>query len=345
MNLETLNYAINMGQLLALLTPAAGSSKPFNKGLSRVRSGLQEQVIIAALQADTEAGKRAALRIRQIQEALLTSMRNYLDMAELLRCSHTKQRFAHPRHIVKKDGVAGHAMLRLGCEEALFSDVLAFKLVPSDSKLISQAQGSKVAHAYSSAVRNSGWLPTLMQLNVGMAVATEENVFLSDLHGSHQGREKLEENLQLLCPSYSSPSVKSKRTAKKVVSAEGLYAVQVVLTVEKLLAQKDIAELASAMPPKGSKLDSTKSLTDLLNTATQPRILGDLETAADVAQALVDELVTGLLERKKAIDAELSKAKAEASEAVKAEAVKALKSMSPKLLKALKENPDLLKAL
>ena len=84
------------------------------------------------------------------------------------------------------------------------------------------------------------------------------------------------------------------------------------------------------------------TLAQLLEKATAPALVGPDETPADVAQGIIDELVTGLTARKKAATDERTALRVKADEAAADLAVAALKDLNPALVAALKKNPALL---
>jgi len=307
-----------------------------------VRSALHENVIVAAMSLDPMKRQHAVLQIEHLHKTLVKWLPQLLNIKELLRLSRTSRAIHFSQ--VANGTESGKRPLSTRGEEHLLKAMLEVNFDANPDVGISQEKRAKATRAFATVVRNSCWLPTLTQLGLSLAVATEEHEYLLANRGSHQGKALIEEALKVLCPGYSVVPAKVG-TAKLKVKAKALYEVQVVFTSEKLLAQPDIAALATMMPPATAYKTVMPVLGDLMRDATQPVKVAAGDEPEEVAQAILDKLLTGLHERKKAIEAELRKAKTEAQKKVKAEAVQALKGLSPKLLKALKENPDLLNEL
>jgi len=341
MKKETLDTAIRVGQLIKLLTPLGNSSKPFGKRLAKLRSGLDEQVVLAVLAGETEQGVRAPAVIAELDTALRDSMVQLLNVKALLNPGESPYRVYAAAKKARTSDVR---------------DVLnAAEAVPREStqKLkLEQTKRALVIHAFTSAVRNSTWLSPLMHLGLDIGAATIENASLARVNGSHQGRENLVTTLLKLCPTYmegSAPAPRRRgkastaaRTRAPVVKAEGLFVTQVAMSAEALLRQPDIAALAGT---SFLSAESQPSLANLLKKAATPVVVGPDETPTVVAQRVVDELVKGLVARNKAIEAEKVALRQKAEENAKASAVDALKQLDPKVLKLLKSNPDLLKSV
>lgn len=342
MKKDALNTAIQLGQFIKLLNPLGVRNKVINKDLSRLRSRIDEQVLIAVTQVGTASCTRAQNRLSDLHAALLSSMQTYLDLPKLVSLSGPSTAVS-AYQVAKTDASTGRPMaFRSRVESLLLEEALSIKVEPSRVTAPQEVR-ARVLHAYSSAVRNSSWLPTLLVLKVNLAAANTDGLRLQRQHGSHPGREGLQDNLLILCPSYvedATPEKGAKRTRKPSVKAAGLYSVQVACSAEALLSHPDVAMLAHVAPTEG---DVEPSLASLLAAATKPVVLKDGDTPEAVAQAVVDELTKGLMARKKAVDAAERKLRAKAEEAAKEAAIEALKKLDPKLRKLLKSNPDLLK--
>jgi hypothetical protein len=349
MNKETLDTAIHLGQLITLLTPIANGSKAFSKRLSRLRAGVESQVALSVLAAKTDAGSRAQTRINEVHTALLGAFKRQVDVPELLRRSATA------REVYAMQVITG--VRRMDCDSVLLGDAEAVKLEPNPGKGSDQAARAAVVHAYVSAVRNSTWLPTLLRLELGLGLATNENARLTKEYSTHNGQEALSDTLLKLCPTYiagrealgnelsklapggAKLAPKRARAKKVAVAAECLFTVLVACKAETLLAQADIAALAS-VTFKGA--EPAPKLAELLEKATTPVPVGPDDTPAAVAQRIVDELVTALTARKKLADDERAAIRAKAEAAAADSAVAALQQLNPALVAALKKNPALL---
>lgn len=342
MKKDALNNALRLGQLITLLTPLANASKVFSKKLAQLRSGVHEQVVVAAYwKGETAAGRRAELRIAEALEALQASVMTFIDIKELLKRSES-ERSIYAFHVAKKAGSVTPRVRDL--EHNLLEGALAVKLESASGTGFTQEFRAEVIRAYTSAVRNSSWLSTLMRLELGLAAANAANAVLTKEHGSHQGREMLNERLLKLCPTYTADAPAKGRGKKVVVSAEGLYSACVLFNADTLLAQSQIAELVDITLPQSGE-PAGASLTGLLEKLTKPLPVPEGTSVADYAQARIDELVSGLQARRKAIEAERAKDRLKLEETAKAAAIEALQHLNPRLLKVLKDNPDLLKAV
>lgn len=352
MKKETLDTAIQLGQIIALLTPLANGSKDFNSRLSRLRARVESQVVLAVVAAKTEAGPRAELRIAEMHQALHSAVSRHVDLPVLCEQA-AKAREVYSGKVIKGTG-------RRNFASALLDDVEAIKPEPNLGKGSDQSQRAEVAHAYASAVRNSVWLPTLLRLELPLARATSENGRLMAEYSTNQGRDALPKTLRALCPSYkaadtalsigraqapalaaagATPAPKRTRAKKVSVKGDGLFDVQVSVKADKLLAHPDIAALVR-VTFKGVEPEPT--LAQLLEKATTPVNVSPDETPVSVAQRLVDDLVKGLVARQKAADAERAAHRAQLEAAAAESAVAALRDMNPALVAALKKNPQLL---
>lgn len=335
MQKTTLDSAIRLGQLIRLLTPLANASKPFNKRLSRLRSTVDELVVLAALPGEKVPDIGAAAAIEAVYQALRASMVRHLNIKQLLH----KARAGREVYIRQ---VATPWAAKANVEETLLADAEAVQLVVPGGTSIPQEHRASVLHAYASAVKNSSWMFTLRALDLDLETAGAESVALEDEHSSHPGRTALQATLLKLCPTYAglkSPGGSRARFKKPVVKAAGLFITQVSLNAEVLLSQPEIAALADTafLSPKAQP-----SLAALLKKAETPVVVCADETAEAVAQRIVDELVTGLVARRKALELEKESQRKKAESAAKASIVEALKQLSPDVLKVLKSNPELL---
>jgi hypothetical protein len=338
MKKETLDTAIRVGQLIKLLTPLGNSSKPFGKRLAKLRSGLDEQVVLAVLAGETEQGVRAPAVIAELDTALRNSMAQMLNVKALLTPDSP-----HRVYSTAKKARASDVRDVLNAAEAVTRE--------STQKMkLDQTQRALVLHAFTSAVRNTNWLSPLMHLGLDIGAATIENTNLVRVNGSQQGREKLETTLLKLCPTYmdgAGPAPRRRKTATSrtrapVVKAGGLFVTQVVMNADALLRQPDIAALAGT---SFLSTESQPSLANLLKKAATPVVVGPDETPDVVAQRIVNDLIKGLVARNKAIEAEKVALREKAEATAQASAVDALKQLDPKVLKLLKSNPDLLKSV
>jgi hypothetical protein len=351
MKKETLDTAIQLGQIIALLTPLANGSKDFNSRLSRLRARVEGQVVLAVGCAKTEAGPRAELRIAEMHQTLHSAVSRHVDLPVLCEQA-AKAREVYSGKVIKGTG-------RRNFASALLDEVEAIKPEPNLGKGSDQSQRAEVAHAYASAVRNSVWLPTLLRLELPLARATSENGRLMAEYSTNQGRDALPKTLRSLCPSYkaadtalsigraqapalaagATPAPKRPRAKKVSVKGDGLFDVQVTVKADKLLAHPDIAALVR-VTFKDAEPEPT--LAQLLEKATTPVNVSPDESPVNVAQRLVDDLVKGLVARQKAADAERASIRAQAEALAAESAVAALRDMNPSLVAALKKNPELL---
>ena len=343
MKKDTLDTASHLGQMLTLLSPLGTANKTFHSALSQLRAGVESQVALAVLARGTVTGNTAETRIDAVYKALLGAIQRHVDVVDLLTKS-AKSREVHPMEVIK-------GARRMNCRVALLGDAQAVKLERGLGKGSDQAARAAVVHAYASAVRNTSWLPVLLQLAVPLKRATSETTRLVDEYSSHDGREALPATLRKLCPTYdvapavsakpatSVPAPKRARAKKVAVAAEGLFVVHVTCPADLLLANAEVSSLVS-VTFKGAEPEPT--LAQLLEKATAPALVGPDETPADVAQGIIDELVTGLTARKKAATDERTALRVKADEAAADLAVAALKDLNPALVAALKKNPALL---
>lgn len=340
MKKQTLDTAIHLGQLLTLLSPLGNASKAFHSGLSRLRAGVESQVALAVVARGTVTGDTAEKRIDAVYQALLGAVSRHVNVPDLLTKA-AKSREVYPMEVIK-------GARRMNCQVALLGDAQAVKLERGLGKGSDQAARAAVVHAYASAVRNTVWLPLLLQLAVPLKRATSENTRLVTEYSTHAGREALAETVLKLCPSTGRASLAAadarlapKRTRSKKVSikADGLFVVQVACPVELLLANADVSSLVS-VTFKGAEPEPT--LAQLLEKATTPVLVGADEQPATVAQCIVDEFVTGLVARKKVADDAREALRAQVEAAAADSAVAALRDLNPTLVAALKKNPALL---
>jgi hypothetical protein len=346
MKKQTLDTAIHLGQLLTLLSPLGTANKAFHGGLSRLRAGVESQVALAVVARGTAAGDTAEPRIDAVYKALLGAVTRHVNVPDLLTKS-AKSREVYPMEVIQ-------GARRMNCQVALLGDALAVKLDRGLGKGSDQAARAAVVHAYASAVRNTAWLPLLLQLSLPLKRATSETARLAAEYSSHAGREALPDTLRKLCPADRSvtpaaeattpaasgtTAPKRTRSKKASVKAEGLFAVQVVCPADLLLSNAVISSLVS-VTFKGAEPEPT--LAQLLEKATTQAPVGPNESPAIVAQRIVDELVGGLTARKQAADDARAALRAQAEAAAAESAVAALQDMNPALVAALKKNPALL---
>lgn len=338
MNKVSLDTAIHLGQLIKLLAPLGNASKSVDKRLGRLRSGVHEQIILAVAGPDIEAAGRAQRSLDELSTALLGAMVRHLDVQDLLARSHST------REVALLQVIKG--VRRNDCESTLFADVEAVRQEPVPEEPIAQAERARILRAYTSAVKNSSWLPTLLRLKLALRLANSENEYLVKEHSSTQGNDALPATLRSLCPDYdkadSAPVGARPGRSKKAPAAAGLYTLQVAFQAEALLARPDIAALAN-VTFKGA--EPAPTLGHLLEHATKPVIVSEGDAPDVVAQRILDELVTALVARKTAADAEKATLRQKADEAARNSAVEALKQLSPSLLKTLRSNPELLNAV
>lgn len=341
MKKETLDTAIRVGQMLKLMAPLAAASKAFSKRLSKLRSGLDEQLVLCLLAGESAQGILAPGVIAELDKALRDSMVERLNVKGLLDNSGLSHHVAF--NAARKDRVSDVYQVLAPAEAVSYETTQHLK--------VDQAERSKIIRDFTSAVHNSNWLSTLMHVGMTAGVATTQSASLARKHSSEQGRDLLMTKLLRLCPTYVEAVAPARKRSTKAataatrssrppaVAAAGLYVTQVVMSAEALLKQPDIAALADT-----SFLSSeNQSLATLLEKASKPVVVGEGETPDTVAQRIVDELLVGLVARNKAIAAEKQAVRQRAQDAAKATALDALKQLNPKVLKLLKDNPDLLK--
>lgn len=337
MKKQTLDTAIHLGQLLTLLSPLGNANKAFHSGLSRLRAGVESQVALAVVARGTVTGETAEKRIDAVYQALLGAVSRHVNVPDLLTKA-AKSREVYPMDVIK-------GARRMNCQVALLGDAQAVKLERGLGKGSDQAARATVVHAYASAVRNTVWLPLLLQLAVPLKRATGENTRLVTEYSTHAGREALAETLLTLCPSTGMAAADAKAAPKRIrskkvsIKADGLFVVQVACPVELLLANADISSLVS-VTFQGTEPEPT--LAQLLEKASTPVLVRADEQPAAVAQCIVDEFVTGLVARKKAADDARDALRAQVEAAAADSAVAALRDLNPTLVAALKKNPALL---
>jgi hypothetical protein len=329
--------------MLKLMAPLAAANKAFSKRLSKLRSGLDEQLVLCLLAGESAQGILAPDVIAELDKALRDSMVERLNVKGLLDNSGLSHHLAF--NAARKDRVSDVYQVLAPAE------AVSYETTQHLNVKVDQAERSKIIRDFTSAVHNSNWLSTLMHVGMTAGVATTQSASLSRKHSSEQGRDLLMMKLLRLCPTYveavaparkrsTKASTSATRTSRTpAVVAAGLYVTQVVMSAEALLKQPDIAALADT-----TFLSSeNQSLAALLEKASKPVVVGEGETPDTVAQRIVDELLVGLVARNKAIAAEKQAVRQRAQDAAKATALDALKQLNPKVLKLLKDNPDLLK--
>lgn len=343
MKKDSLLAAIQVGQFLTLLAPIGNANKEFMKDLSRVRTATHNLAVVASFSSDPLAVQRAETRLSELAQALQSAMCTYLNVPALLSRSRDSSTFSFSA-VSKEDPAVRREAHRYNGQRVLLQDALAISSGPVGLSPNTQPQRAALLHALSSVTRNSSWLGTLLALGLDVASAVTEDVRLVRSHSSHPGRQNLKANQLALCPTFDegpAPGKSRPRRKAPTVSAAGLFKLQVTLDNPAVLKHPDIAALALVSTPDGSELEGFK-LAPLLAMATTAVTLNPGEEPEEVAQRLLDDLISGLQNRKVAIEKAAKAAKAKAEEAAREEARKAVKAMDPKLLKMLKANPDLL---
>jgi hypothetical protein len=339
MKKETLDTAVRVAQMLKLMAPLAAASKPFSKRLSKLRSGLDEQLVLCLLAAESAQGLHAPGAIAELDKALRDSMVEWLNVQGLLDNPHA--------------GFNAARKARIADVHAVLASAEAVSYETTQHLNLDQSQRSQIIRDFTSTVHNSNWLGTLMHVGLTAGIATTHSASLARKHSSEQGRDLLMTKMLRLCPTYveavaparkrsTKASTSTARTSRPpAVPAAGLYMTQVVMAADALLKQPDIAALADTT----FLSVENQSLAVLLEKAAKPVVVGEGETPDTVAQRIVDELLVGLVARNKAIAAEKQAVRQRAQDAAKATALDALKQLNPKVLKLLKDNPDLLKSV
>lgn len=329
MKKETLTTAVELGQMFTLLTPLMRqhAGKAFVKHVSQMRSKADDLMVAAHYEGSAAAEAHLAAMHTQVLEGIKAN----IDLPLLLK----EERVAYPARIAKKG--SGMARAR-NWPEILLGPLPG--LFPRAK--VADADRARLLHTYSSVVRNSYWGPLLHRLGIQLDVASVYSDQLSYVHGSHQGRENLRENVRSLCPTYFD----APRTIQVPGStaASGLYVLQACLSLERLMAHPEIAQLAAELSPTGKEPEGYE-LSKLLGDACRPVSLVSGEAADQAMQEVLGTLLEGLLKRKAIFTKERAAAQRKAKEQAKAEAKAALQKLDPKLLKALKAHPDVLKEL
>lgn len=347
MNTSTLKKAVQLGQLITLLTPLAHSSNSFDKRLSRLRSGAQEQVLVAALASQDQIQLDCAVRLSRVLDALKTSVKDYVEVPLLLaRWTDPHAKPLHGVQMLTRDPERRKKILRQGLE-VILENASAFPLLrPTPGFNVAQEARTQVAKAYASAVRNADWLDLLLQLGLSETAAQASNRLLLEAHSSHPGRMRLPDNLRTLCADYAAPleaghvegAPKGEPSASPPqLSAEGLYTLHVSLDWSKLQAHPVIAALAiraHGAEPEGYDLDGLGARR--VPPGTSP---------GKQAQEMLDALVADLQLRKALIEQAQAKQQAQQADAARAQALEALKQLDPAVLQALQANPGLLQAI
>lgn len=332
MKKETLTTAVELGQMFTLLTPLmrqhAGAGKAFVKHVSQMRSKADDLMVAAHYEGSAAAEAHLAAMHTQVLEGIKAN----IDLPLLLK----EERVAYPARIAKKG--SGMARAR-NWPEILLGPLPG--LFPRAK--VADADRARLLHTYSSVVRNSYWGPLLHRLGIQLDVASVYSDQLSYVHGSHQGRENLRENVHSLCPTYFD-APRAIQVPGSTAAASGLYVLQACLSLERLMAHPEVAQLAAELSPTGKEPEGYE-LAKLLGDACRPVSLNGGEAADQAMQEVLDTLLEGLAKRKAIFTKERAAARRKAKEQVKAEAKAALQKLDPKLLKMLKANPDVLKDL
>ncbi len=329
MKKETLTTAVELGQMFTLLTPLMRqhAGKPFVKHVSQMRSKADDLMVAAHYEGSAAAEAHLAAMHTQVLEGIKAN----IDLPLLLK----EERVAYPARIAKKG--SGMARAR-NWPEILLGPLPG--LFPRAK--VADADRARLLHTYSSVVRNSYWGPLLHRLGIQLDVASVYSDQLSYVHGSHQGRENLRENVRSLCPTYFDAPRAIQVPGS--TAASGLYVLQACLSLERLMAHPEVAQLAAELSPTGKEPEGYE-LSKLLGDACRPVSLDSGKAADQAMQEVLDTLLEGLIKRKAIFTKERAAARRMAKEQAKAEAKAALQKLDPKLLKALKEHPDVLKEL
>lgn len=339
MNKDTLQTALQLSQLITLLTPLGRSSKHCMKRLSALRSILHEQVLLCAHSAVPSEVQSAELTLKTMHGALHDAIMRNLDVTKLI--SNPKGALS-PYAAAKGKDLARSA--DYGCD-FLLGDALHVERGTEVSKFSDEVR-SPTIRAFTSASNNSNWMPTLLTL-VGPLEASGASGRMRSAYSSGQGRAQLIGNLQRLCADLATQdtsSAKKRKSASRAptVDVSRLVVLHVSLPMENLLREPHIAELSNHFLPDGSE-PTGLALRDMFQEAAAPHALGAEETPQSVAQARLDTLLAKLTDRANAIQAERVRLKKEAEKHAQAATLDAIKKLDPKLLRALKANPDLLR--
>ena len=349
---STLKTAIQLGQLMTLLGPLAHSSKAYDKQLARLRSGAQEQVIVAALASQDQIQLDCAVCLSRVLDALKTSVKAYIEVPLLLaRWTDPHAKPLHGVQLLTRDPERRKKIVRRGLE-VILETASAFPLLrPTPGFNVAQEERVKVAKAYASAVRNADWLELLLQLGLSETAAQAGNRLLMEAHSSHPGRTRLQDNLRALSPDYAAPLEAGQvdgvpkgepSTTPPQLSAEGLYTLHISLDWNKLQAHPVIAALA--IPSHGAEPEGY-DLNGLVALITEDRRVPPGTWPGKQAQEMLDALVADLQLRKELIEQAQEKQQAQQADAARAQALEALKQLDPAVLQALQANPGLLQAL
>jgi len=278
MKKETLTTAVELGQMFTLLTPLMRqhAGKAFVKHVSQMRSKADDLMVAAHYEGSAAAEAHLAAMHTQVLEGIKAN----IDLPLLLK----EERVAYPARIAKKG--SGMARAR-NWPEILLGPLPG--LFPRAK--VADADRARLLHTYSSVVRNSYWGPLLHRLGIQLDVASVYSDQLSYVHGSHQGRENLRENVRSLCPTYFD----APRTIQVPGStaASGLYVLQACLSLERLMAHPEIAQLAAELSPTGKEPEGYE-LSKLLGDACRPVSLVSGEAADQAMQEVLGTLLEGL---------------------------------------------------
>lgn len=246
----TLKTAIQLGQLMTLLAPLAQANKDFDKSLSRLRSGIQEQVIILARSGQEQVQLDSSARLSRVHDTLSAAVQAYLEVPLLLaRYTDPQAKPLHWAKLLTRNLELRKLILRLGLVTIL-REAAEYPLPPPADFKVLQEDRAKVTKAYASAVRNADWLALLLRLGLSQTAAQASNRLLIAEHSSHPGRVRLAENLRVLCPAYELEPGQAARPVREPaieqppLSAEGLYNLHTSLDWNKLQAHPVIAALA-----------------------------------------------------------------------------------------------------
>lgn len=345
MKAHTLSAALQVAQMLKLLSPlTVRAGRDFEKALARINSNLQEQVLRAVQLTDTPQGARAETRITEMRDALASALTSCFNIPKLLAKNNGTSIHVSVSEVLKDDPAIKRAASRMGTLTRMVTDeALAIALEPGIPSF-SQTIRANVFHPFASAVRNNPWIDTLARLGLPLELAADQNLNLYRRHSSHQGRTKLAENLELLCPGYvgSPPTTRSTKRKAASIPVADLFYHQVALDGQRLAAHPVLMELASIAEPPNTPTGTLANVGGLVAEAIRPVRLGPTDQPAELMQERLDSLIAALTARKDAIQKMNSELKKKAQKAALEEARAAVKKLDPKLLKLLKANPELL---
>lgn len=346
----TLKTAIQLGQLMTLLAQLAQANKDFDKSLSRLRSGVQEQVIILARSGQEQVQLDSSVRLSRMHDTLSAAVQAYLEVPLLLaRYTDPQAKPLHWVNLLTRNLERRKLISRRGLVTIL-REAAEYPLQPPADFKVLQEDRATITKAYASAVRNADWLALLLRLGLSQTSAHASNRLLIAEHSSHPGRARLAENLRLLCPAYElapEPGPATRPVCESTIvqpqlSAEGLYNLHTSLDWNKLQAHPVIAALA--IPAHGEEPEGY-ALESLLSLIREIHLVPTTGNPAGQAQERLNAFVADLQLRKTLIEQKQTKLQAQQADGAKIQALAALKQLDPAVLKALQANPELLQGL